>query len=166
MPSDNQYLYAELSPEKAFGIPLVEIDPSVVEETYCVASQKFGQSYINRYSMYKTVFLFGPYNPIRRICIAIANHVAFEICLIFVVVSNCICLAVPDLVPYGFENIFTVFYCGEIMLQTIGRGFAVGTYSYLRNPWQCLDFIITMIKKYVIDDYKIGRKRSKSKPQK
>ncbi|GIY58520.1 hypothetical protein CEXT_479041 [Caerostris extrusa] len=32
----------------------------------------------------------------------------------------------------------------EALHQSISRGFIFGTYSYLKNPWMCFDFIITI----------------------
>ncbi|GBM70266.1 Retrovirus-related Pol polyprotein from transposon 297 [Araneus ventricosus] len=38
-----------------------------------------------------------------------------------------------------------LFYLSETVYQSISRGFIFGTYSYLRNPWMCFDFVITLV---------------------
>ncbi|CAL1286541.1 unnamed protein product, partial [Larinioides sclopetarius] len=42
-------------------------------------------------------------------------------------------------------RISILFYLSEAVYQSISRGFIFGTYCYLRNPWMCFDFIITLV---------------------
>ncbi|XP_035207495.1 sodium channel protein 1 brain-like [Stegodyphus dumicola] len=61
-----------------------------------------------------------------------------------IVFANLVNLAVPNSLPLLFERITIVFYFLEMVSQTISRGFIDGSYSYLKNPWMCLDFILTL----------------------
>lgn len=38
--------------------------------------------------------------------------------------------------------IFLAIYTGEMVIKTISKGFILNKYTYLRNPWNWLDFIV------------------------
>jgi hypothetical protein len=42
----------------------------------------------------------------------------------------------------GAEKIFTVIFVIEFIIKTIAMGFIVHRNSYLRDPWNWLDFIV------------------------
>lgn len=35
----------------------------------------------------------------------------------------------------GFEAFFTAFFCVEVLLKVLARGFAFHPHAYLRDPW-------------------------------
>lgn len=43
------------------------------------------------------------------------------------------------------ENLFLSLYTLEMLLKIIGLGFVVNKGSYLRDPWNILDFIIVTL---------------------
>jgi hypothetical protein len=42
------------------------------------------------------------------------------------------------------DNIFLCLYSSEMILKIVGLGFIFGKNSYIKNPWNMLDFIIVM----------------------
>lgn len=41
--------------------------------------------------------------------------------------------------------VFTAIYTAEMILKIISRGFILHSFSYLRDPWNWLDFIVVLL---------------------
>lgn len=41
-----------------------------------------------------------------------------------------------------YRYIFLAIYTAEMVIKTISKGFILNKYTYLRNPWNWLDFIV------------------------
>ncbi|ODM93572.1 Sodium channel protein 60E [Orchesella cincta] len=140
-----------------FGVPVEEVDPLIYVDTFCVLSKKFGRHYIFRYSSTKSLYLLGPLHPIRKIAILITTHRVFDLVIIFTILCNCVTLAMitniyddagEELVPnydstinyieYAFLAIFSL----ELILKVLAKGLIINKFSYLRNRWNLLDFIV------------------------
>ncbi|XP_066274297.1 sodium channel protein type 5 subunit alpha-like [Branchiostoma lanceolatum] len=63
-------------PEKLTGQPLEDFDPYYQREmTFCVVSKHFsGRRHIHRMSASRSLYIFSPFNKLRRIAIYIAVH--------------------------------------------------------------------------------------------
>jgi hypothetical protein len=77
------------------------------------------------------------------------SHPLFEIASILLIVVNSLFLALEDptqTVQAAFldesESIFLYLYTLEMFLKILGLGFILNRGSYLRDPWNLLDFII------------------------
>ncbi|KAF8764370.1 Sodium channel protein 1 brain like protein [Argiope bruennichi] len=137
-------VYERLRPQEAIDIPLAEIDPKVSDDTFCVATQNWGQTFIHRFNCSPSLYLFHPYSAVRRAAIAFTTHFAYDIALTFVALGNLLELGIPQYMPPVFKRISILFYISEAVYQSLSRGVLFGTYTYLRNPWMCFDFIITL----------------------
>jgi len=40
------------------------------------------------------------------------------------------------------RNVFTVVYTVEMVVKIVGRGFVLHRFSYLRDPWNWIDFVV------------------------
>lgn len=68
---------------------------------------------------------------------------AFEQFILMVIFVNCITLALdypPPLIEWFFAVIFSVEFIGK----AITYGLVLEQHSYLRNPWNCLDFVVVV----------------------
>lgn len=65
-------------------------------QTFCVISKKYKKNYIYRYSCSKSLFLFGPLNPLRKLAIYIITHQWFDILIILTILSNCVTLGMQE----------------------------------------------------------------------
>lgn len=52
-------------------------------------------------------------------------------------------------IKFSFQHIFLVFrfvflaiYTAEMIIKSIAKGFIINKYTYLRNPWNWLDFVV------------------------
>ncbi|GFY37082.1 sodium channel protein type 4 subunit alpha B [Trichonephila inaurata madagascariensis] len=138
-------VYKRLRPEDAIDVPLAEIDPKVSGDTFCIATETWGQIFIHRFNCAPSFYLFHPYSPIRRSAIAFTTHFAYDLILGILILGNLLDLAIPQYMPFFFEQMSLLFYIAEALYQSISRGFIFGPYTYLRNPWMCFDFIITLL---------------------
>ena len=46
---------------------------------------------------------------------------------------------------FAGRYVFTAIYTLEMILKIISRGFILHNYAYLRDPWNCLDFIVVVL---------------------
>ncbi|GBN26781.1 hypothetical protein AVEN_270268-1 [Araneus ventricosus] len=67
-------VYERLKPEEAIDIPLAEMDPKVSDDTFCIATQNWGQTFIHRFNSSPSLYLFHPYSAIRRAAIVFTTH--------------------------------------------------------------------------------------------
>ncbi|CAG7833557.1 unnamed protein product [Allacma fusca] len=128
-------------------------------QTFCVIAKKYGKHYIYRFSATKSLFIFGPLNPIRKIACRIISNQLFDLFIIFVIIVNCITLAmitnfelgvtgvmyVDDAQNYVIELMEYVYlgiYSAEMVLKVTAKGFIINKFSYLRNLWNILDFVV------------------------
>ncbi|XP_017837451.1 sodium channel protein 60E isoform X2 [Drosophila busckii] len=128
-------------PENMYGKPLEEIDTFIYEETFCVVSKRFRKNYIHRFTGTKSLFLFHPWSPWRRVCVYIATNQFFDYCVMATILFNCIFLAMTETVEEA-EYIFLAIYSIEMVIKIIAKGFLLNKYTYLRNPWNWLDFVV------------------------
>ena len=81
----------------------------------------------------------------------VISHPLFESCSIMLIVVNSIFLALEDPTKSvqaqyleASESIFLYLYTMEMVLKILGLGFILNRGSYLRDPWNLLDFIIVV----------------------
>ncbi|KFB48601.1 AGAP007086-PA-like protein [Anopheles sinensis] len=57
------------------------------------------------------------------------------------ILFNCIFLAMSETIEEA-EYIFLAIYTSEMIIKMIAKGFILNKYTYLRNPWNWLDFVV------------------------
>ncbi|ERL93537.1 hypothetical protein D910_10826 [Dendroctonus ponderosae] len=57
------------------------------------------------------------------------------------ILLNCVFLAMTETIDEA-EYIFLAIYTLEMIIKTIAKGFILNKYTYLRNPWNWLDFVV------------------------
>ncbi|CAH1186251.1 unnamed protein product [Phyllotreta striolata] len=128
-------------PPKLYGRPLEEIDNFIYDETFCVVSKRFRKNYIHRFTATSSVFYFSPFNPIRKTCIYLCTNQYFDYLVMATILLNCVFLAMAETIEEA-EYIFLAIYTLEMLIKTIAKGFILNKYTYLRNPWNWLDFVV------------------------
>ena len=109
----------------------------------------------------RSLFLFKDTNPIRRGAVWLVESKPFEVFILAVILLNSVLLALSDythadsanqLLDIGWRNhaviksevFFTVVFTLEAVLKIISMGFAMSKGSYLRDPWNALDFTVVL----------------------
>ncbi|XP_023619154.1 sodium channel protein type 10 subunit alpha [Myotis lucifugus] len=136
--------YGEL-PAELVGEPLEDLDPFYsAHRTFMVLNK--GRT-ISRFSATRALWLFSPFNPVRRTAIKVSVHsypLWFSTFITVTIVVNCVCMTRTDL-PEKMEYVFTVIYTFEALIKIVAGGFCLNEFTYLRDPWNWLDFsVITL----------------------
>uniref|UniRef100_A0A8D2DUL3 Sodium channel protein n=1 Tax=Sciurus vulgaris TaxID=55149 RepID=A0A8D2DUL3_SCIVU len=130
--------YGEL-PAELVGEPLEDLDPFYsTHRTFMVLNK--GRT-ISRFSATRALWIFSPFNLIRRTAIKMSVHSWFTLFITVTILVNCVCMTRTDL-PEKIEYIFTVIYTFEALIKILARGFCLNEFTYLRDPWNWLDFNI------------------------
>ena len=103
-----------------------------------------GRDNINRFSASNGLFLLSPFNPVRRSAILVLTHSLFGLIIILVIVTNCIFMAARFESVWA-ERIFTTIYTIEGVLKITARGFILNPFTYLRDAWNWLDFVVVSL---------------------
>lgn len=84
----------------------------------------------------------------------IADHTAFENFILFFILLNCVALAVFDptrpsdegrnAVLEQIEYLFLAVFTLEAIIKIVAYGFILDPGTYIRNPWNILDFVIVV----------------------
>ncbi|CAF1587688.1 unnamed protein product, partial [Adineta ricciae] len=128
-----------LFPDELIGKPIEDIDCYYrVEYVFVVINQR---KTIYRFSSRPACFLLSPLNCFRRLAIRILTHSLFSTLIMLTILTNCICMTL-DNVPDTLETIFTMIYTIEVLIKCLARGFIFEKFTFLRDPWNWLDFIV------------------------
>ncbi|CAL1291642.1 unnamed protein product [Larinioides sclopetarius] len=133
-------LMAAVSPD-ILAIPLEDIDKYYEnKKTFVVVSK--GKD-IFRFSATNALYLLSPFNPIRRVAIYILVHPIFSFFVITTILVNCILMTFPNNPNIEKTEIwFTLIYTCESVIKMLARGFILESFTYLRDPWNWLDFVV------------------------
>uniref|UniRef100_A0A6P7FM10 Sodium channel protein n=1 Tax=Diabrotica virgifera virgifera TaxID=50390 RepID=A0A6P7FM10_DIAVI len=133
-------LQGSFPPELA-STPLEDIDPFYHNQmTFVVVSK--GKD-IFRFSAINALWILDPFNPIRRVAIYILVHPLFSLFIITTILVNCILMIMPTTPTVeSTEVIFTGIYTFESAVKVMARGFILQPFTYLRDAWNWLDFVV------------------------
>jgi hypothetical protein len=91
-------------------------------------------------------------NPFRnKIIQMVTVNPCFDRIILFVIMLNCLVLATDNEVSFVtdnikiIDNIFLIIYTIEMVLKIIAMGFCMREHSYLRDPWNKLDFVVVVM---------------------
>ncbi|XP_063225568.1 sodium channel protein para isoform X2 [Bacillus rossius redtenbacheri] len=128
-------------PPELSSVPLEDIDGYYHNQrTFVVVSK--GKD-IFRFSATDAMWILDPFNPIRRVAIYILVHPLFSLFIITTILTNCIFMIMdPTPTIESTEVIFTGIYTFESAVKVMARGFILQPFTYLRDAWNWLDFVV------------------------
>nr|XP_020034054.1 sodium channel protein type 10 subunit alpha [Castor canadensis] len=133
--------YGEL-PAELIGEPLEDLDPFYrTHRTFMVLNK--GRT-ISRFSATRALWLFSPFNLIRRTAVQVSVHsypLWFTVFITITILVNCAFMTQNEL-PEKLEYVFTGIYTFEALIKILARGFCLNEFTYLRDPWNWLDFSV------------------------
>uniref|UniRef100_A0A1I8I8L5 Ion_trans domain-containing protein n=1 Tax=Macrostomum lignano TaxID=282301 RepID=A0A1I8I8L5_9PLAT len=121
------------------GIPLEDIDEFYADKMTFVVIAK--DKTIFRFSATNALFVLSPFNPVRRGAIFVLTHPAFSLLVLLAIICNCVFMArnsSSEIVEYTFTAIYTT----EATIKAVSRGLILSEFTYLRDAWNWLDFIV------------------------
>ncbi|XP_006766579.1 PREDICTED: sodium channel protein type 9 subunit alpha isoform X3 [Myotis davidii] len=135
------FIYGDIPPGMV-SEPLEDLDPYYADKkTFIVLNR--GKA-IFRFNATPALYMISPFSPLRRISIKILVHSLFGMLIMCTILTNCIFMTMsnpPDWAK-NVEYTFTGIYTFESLIKILARGFCIGEFTFLRDPWNWLDFIV------------------------
>uniref|UniRef100_A0A8C9Z3W8 Sodium channel protein n=1 Tax=Sander lucioperca TaxID=283035 RepID=A0A8C9Z3W8_SANLU len=144
-------------PTELIGVPLEDIDPFYYknQRTFIVLNK--GKA-IFRFSATSAIYIFSPFHFIRSIDIFLnLFSTLFSLFIMFTILTNCFFMAMSDPGPWTkyLEYTFTGIYTFESLIKILARGFCIMPFTFLRDPWNWLDFTVILMA-YVTEFVDLG----------
>ncbi|XP_053120686.1 sodium channel protein type 5 subunit alpha-like [Hemicordylus capensis] len=147
-------LYGNPPPE-LIAEPLEDLDPYYHDhKTFMVLNK--GKT-IFRFTAMRALYILSPFQPIRRTAIKILVHSWFTWFIMVTIFTNCVFMALsPDSQTNSnqstlavnsktIEYVFTGIYTFESIIKILARGFCMHEFTFLRDPWNWLDFSVIVM---------------------
>uniref|UniRef100_A0A674AUB4 Sodium channel protein n=1 Tax=Salmo trutta TaxID=8032 RepID=A0A674AUB4_SALTR len=122
------------APTAMLNTPLEDIDPFYkAKKTFIVITK--GNT-IFRFNAESACYILSPFNHLRR--------GLFSMFIMITILSNCFFMTMSDPPSWSktVEYVFTGIYTFEASCKVLSRGFVVGPFTFLRDPWNWLDFMV------------------------
>ncbi|XP_051968437.1 sodium channel protein type 4 subunit alpha A isoform X2 [Xyrauchen texanus] len=129
-------------PGDLLNTPLEDIDPFYkAQKTFIVITK--GNT-IFRFTAEPALFLISPFSLVRRGAIKILIHSCFSMFIMITILSNCVFMTMSNPPAWSkiVEYVFTGIYTFEATIKVLSRGFCVGPFTFLRDSWNWLDFMV------------------------
>ncbi|NWI22884.1 SCN5A protein, partial [Sula dactylatra] len=142
-------LYGNPPPE-LIGEPLEDLDPYYKDRKVFIVLNK--QKTIFRFTATRALWILSPFHPIRRTAIKILVHLYpfFTLFIMCTIITNCVFMALTEsskasATPSWNKFIFTGIYTFESLIKILARGFCLNEFTFLRDPWNWLDFSVIVM---------------------
>ncbi|KAF6362150.1 sodium voltage-gated channel alpha subunit 3 [Rhinolophus ferrumequinum] len=145
------FIYGDIPPEMV-SEPLEDLDTYYISKKTFIVLNK-GKA-IFRFSATSALYILTPLNPVRKIAIKILVHSMLIMCTIL---TNCVFMTLsnpPDWTK-NVEYTFTGIYTFESLIKILARGFCLENFTFLRDPWNWLDFSV-IVMAYVTEFVDLG----------
>ncbi|XP_028848894.1 sodium channel, voltage gated, type VIII, alpha subunit a isoform X3 [Denticeps clupeoides] len=135
------FIYGDL-PKGMCATPLEDLDPFYLNKKTFIVVNK-GKT-IFRFSATSSLYLIHPLNLLRRIAIKILIHSLFSMIIMCTILTNCVFMTFSNPPEWSkqVEYTFTGIYTFESLVKIIARGFCIDDFTFLRDPWNWLDFMV------------------------
>ncbi|KAL3970008.1 Rho guanine nucleotide exchange factor 25 [Sarotherodon galilaeus] len=130
-------------PDGLVSIPLEDLDPYYNNQKTFIVLNK--GKVIFRFNASPALYLLSAFNPIRSMVI---------MCTIL---TNCAFMTMSESPDWAkkVEYTFTAIYTFEFLVKILARGFCIGKFTFLRDPWNWLDFSV-IVMAYVTELLDLG----------
>uniref|UniRef100_A0A8C2JLZ2 Sodium channel protein n=1 Tax=Cyprinus carpio TaxID=7962 RepID=A0A8C2JLZ2_CYPCA len=143
------FIYGDIPPEFV-SVPLEDLDTYYSNQNTFIVLNR-GKT-IFRFNATPALYILSPFNPLRRISIKVLVFL-----IMCTILTNCIFMTLsnpPDWAK-NVEYTFTGIYTFESLIKILARGFCVGKFTFLRDPWNWLDFSVILMA-YVTEFVNLG----------
>uniref|UniRef100_A0A3Q2Z8P1 Sodium channel protein n=1 Tax=Hippocampus comes TaxID=109280 RepID=A0A3Q2Z8P1_HIPCM len=121
-------IYGDI-PAGMVATPLEDLDPFYINQKTFIVLNK-GKT-IFRFSATPSLYFISPFN-------------IFSMIIMCTILTNCIFMTFSDPPEWSkqVEYTFTGIYTFESLTKIVARGFAIDGFTFLRDPWNWLDFMV------------------------
>uniref|UniRef100_A0A8B9RMU0 Sodium channel protein n=1 Tax=Astyanax mexicanus TaxID=7994 RepID=A0A8B9RMU0_ASTMX len=143
------FIYGDIPPGLV-SVPLEDLDPYYQNQTTFIVLNR-GKA-IFRFNATPALYFLSAFNPLRRVAIKVLVFV-----IMCTILTNCafMTLSNPPEWAKNVEYTFTGIYTFESLIKILARGFCVGHFTFLRDPWNWLDFSV-IVMAYVTEFVNLG----------
>uniref|UniRef100_A0A8C5AQU6 Sodium channel protein n=1 Tax=Gadus morhua TaxID=8049 RepID=A0A8C5AQU6_GADMO len=151
-------------PPGLINTPLEELDPYYKSSKTFIVINK-GNT-IQRFNADPACYLLSPFSVCRITAIKILIHsypstgaighisslldyfrnrtTFFSLFIMLTILANCVFMTLSDPPAWGktVEYVFTGIYTFEATVKVVARGFSIGPFTFLKDPWNWLDFMV------------------------
>ncbi|KAM8933729.1 sodium channel protein type 2 subunit alpha-like isoform 5-T5 [Pelodytes ibericus] len=148
------FIYGDIPPGMV-STPLEDLDPYYMnKKTFIVLNR--GKA-IFRFSATSALYILTPFNPLRKIAIKVLVHSLFSMLIMCTILTNCVFMTMsnPPEWAKNVEYTFTGIYTFESLIKILARGFCLESFTFLRDPWNWLDFSV-IVMAYVTEFVNLG----------
>uniref|UniRef100_A0A8C0JK83 Sodium channel protein n=1 Tax=Canis lupus dingo TaxID=286419 RepID=A0A8C0JK83_CANLU len=136
------FIYGDIPPGMV-SEPLEDLDPYYADKKTFIVLNK-GKA-IFRFNATPALYMLSPFTTL------------FSMLIMCTILTNCIFMTMsnpPDWTK-NVEYTFTGIYTFESLVKILARGFCVGEFTFLRDPWNWLDFVVIVFA-YVTEFVDLG----------
>ncbi|XP_038645641.1 sodium channel, voltage-gated, type I-like, alpha isoform X5 [Scyliorhinus canicula] len=148
------FIYGDI-PRGMVSEPMEDLDPFYsTQKTFIVLNR--GKA-IFRFSATPALYILSPFSPLRKVAITILVHSLFSMLIMCTIMTNCVFMTMdnpPDWAK-NVEYTFTGIYTFESLIKILARGFCIDRFTFLRDPWNWLDFSVILMA-YVTEFVDLG----------
>ncbi|KAM9123259.1 sodium channel protein type 2 subunit alpha-like isoform 1-T1 [Pangshura tecta] len=147
------FIYGDIPPGMV-SEPLEDLDPYYINKKTFIVLNK-GKT-IFRFSATSALYILTPVNPVRKIAIKILSTL-FSMLIMCTILTNCVFMTMsnPPEWTKNVEYTFTGIYTFESLIKILARGFCLEGFTFLRDPWNWLDFSVILMA-YVTEFVNLG----------
>uniref|UniRef100_A0A8D3CDA0 Sodium channel protein n=1 Tax=Scophthalmus maximus TaxID=52904 RepID=A0A8D3CDA0_SCOMX len=130
------FIYGDI-PKGFVATPLEDLDPYYLNKKTFIVLNK-GKT-IFRFSATPSLYIISPFNLLSRVSI----HTYFSSAIMSLFL--CLSLCSMSCLPFSFlfsRYTFTGIYTFESLTKIVARGFCIDGFTFLRDPWNWLDFMV------------------------
>lgn len=132
-------------PQGTVSEPLEDVDPYyyVKRNTFMVLNRN---RVIFRFNAVSILCTLSPLSSLRRAVIKVLVHPLFRLLILISVLTDSILMCMSNLPEWilTVENTLLGIYTFEILVKVIARGIWAGSFSFLGDLWNWLDFSVTL----------------------
>uniref|UniRef100_A0AAR2J4L4 Sodium channel protein n=1 Tax=Pygocentrus nattereri TaxID=42514 RepID=A0AAR2J4L4_PYGNA len=139
-------------PSGLVGVPLEDIDPFYFQNQRTFIVLNKGKA-IFRFSATSLSCMYDVLN----VNIFLNLYTLFSLFIMCTILTNCCFMAMSEPAQWAkyVEYTFTGIYTFESLIKILARGFCIGPFTFLRDPWNWLDFSV-IVMAYVTEFVDLG----------
>ncbi|KAK9516044.1 hypothetical protein VZT92_024006 [Zoarces viviparus] len=129
-------------PPQLLNTQLEELDPFYQSQKTFIMLSK--DNIIHRFNAESACYLLSPFSPLRTVAMKIPMNSLFSLFIMVTILTNCVFMTMTDPPAWirMMEHVFTTIYMFEAIIKVVSRGFCVGKFTFLRDPWNWLDVMV------------------------
>ncbi|NXO82283.1 SCN8A protein, partial [Sitta europaea] len=149
------FIYGDI-PKGLVAVPLEDFDPYYMTQKVSCCKKGVAKAPFFKFFVLPPLLL-GNYREKTRNCLRYSHITVFSMIIMCTILTNCVFMTFsnPPEWSKNVEYTFTGIYTFESLVKIIARGFCIDGFTFLRDPWNWLDFSVIMMA-YITEFVNLG----------